>query len=139
MLACRAELPRAQHQSLALQVIINNLDALIMEPAARATLAGMATEAPHLLAEVEAQYKGRFQAAGDLAVNALGPVMPAVQQGAACCRPIAMRAVPVQRRLQRGTLMQPTYAHGPKCVSAHDALPAVMCSFHMSTAVHARA
>ena len=66
-----------------LQVIINNFDALIMEPIARTTLAGMSTEAPQLLAEIEAQYKNRFQAAGDLAVNALGPVMPAVQQGAA--------------------------------------------------------
>jgi hypothetical protein len=65
-----------------MQVVINNLDALIMEPVSRATLASMSTDAPHLLAEVEALYKSRFEASDDSALNAFGPMMPASQQRA---------------------------------------------------------
>ena len=67
------------------QVVINNLDALIMEPTVRAVLASMVQEAPHLLAEIEALYKSRFDAGGDLASNALGPLMPSVHDSALLC------------------------------------------------------
>jgi hypothetical protein len=61
------------------QVVINNLDALIMEPVARTVFANMATESPHLLADIEALYKSRFQDEGRAGP---GSIMLGVQQRA---------------------------------------------------------
>ena len=64
------------------QVVINNLDALIMEPVGRATFASMSDEAPHLLAEIEALYKTRFQAHDDAGLQLVTPMMPTAQRRA---------------------------------------------------------
>ena len=44
------------------QVVVNNLDAILMEAAARAALTAMLESAPELLAEIEARHQERLSA-----------------------------------------------------------------------------
>jgi hypothetical protein len=74
--------PRILHLG-ATQVVINNLDALIMEPVARGHLEDMAAAVPHVLADIEAMYKARFARRGCSGTAAAATAAPS----AAAVRP----------------------------------------------------